>query len=100
MGQVYSNGYLKDNIITAADRVIKIIAAHGINGHAAALRWAAHHSKLDANSGDAVIIAASSVAQLHTNIDAIEEGPLPDEVVQAMNGIHGDVAGSEFPYHF
>ena len=100
MGQLYASGYLKDNIIAAVDRVVELIAAHGISGHAAALRWLAHHSQLDAKFGDAVIVAASSVAQLHSNFDAIEQGPLPAEVADAMESIYGEVAGTEFSYHY
>ncbi|KAK3056005.1 hypothetical protein LTR09_003239 [Extremus antarcticus] len=99
IGQTYAKGYLKDNITAAVDRVIELVEKHGINGHAAALRWTVHHSKLEAERGHAVIIAASNVAQLNSNFDFIEQGPLPDEVLEAINRVHGEVAGSGFPYH-
>jgi hypothetical protein len=49
-------------------------------------------SKLEADLGEAMIIAASSVAQLSPNSDFLDQGPLPAEV-------HSEVVGTEFPYH-
>jgi aflatoxin B1 aldehyde reductase len=100
MGAHYSSGYLKDNILAAVDEVIDLVTKHGINGHAAALRWVVYHSQLRFDLGDAVLIAASSVAQLESNFGFIKAGPLPAELVDAINNVYGKVAGSEFPYHF
>ena len=100
MGQQYASGYLKDNIIAEIDGVIELVAAYGIKGHAAALRWTVYHSQLRPELGDAIIIAASSVAQLNSNFDYIEQGPLPTEIVDAFGRVDNEVAGSEFPYHF
>ncbi|OAG45070.1 hypothetical protein AYO21_00418 [Fonsecaea monophora] len=98
-GKVYASVYLKPNIEAATDRAIGLVAKHGINGHAAALRWTVYHSTLKEEFRDAVIIAASSVAQLNSNIDMIEQGPLPGEVVDAMETLYKEVEGTEFPYH-
>ena len=100
MGQLYASGYLKDNIIAAVDRVIEQLAKHNINGYGAALRWTIYHSKLEAGLGDAVVIAASSVAQLMLNLSFIDEGPLPTEVANAFGKVYGEIEGSEFPYHY
>ena len=50
-----------------------------------ALRWMVHHSKLDAGSGDAVIIGVSNAEHLEENLEDLEKGPLPDEVVECLN---------------
>jgi aflatoxin B1 aldehyde reductase len=51
-----------------------------------ALRWVVHHSKLRTTNGnDGIIIGISSVDQLENNLDNLEKGPLPDEVVQALD---------------
>jgi aflatoxin B1 aldehyde reductase len=52
-----------------------------------ALRWCVHHSKLNAADGgkDGVIIGASSIGQLENNITDLEKGPLPEDVVQALD---------------
>lgn len=47
-----------------------------------ALRWIQHHSKL--RSSDGVIIGASNITQLEENIKDAEKGPLPEEVVEAV----------------
>jgi aflatoxin B1 aldehyde reductase len=51
----------------------------------AALRWLVHHSKLDSDRGDAIIIGASSIAHLQHNLSAVKQGPLPQQVVEAIN---------------
>ena len=99
MGQAYASGYLKENIIATVDRAIALVEKHEINGHATALRWTVYHSKLEANLGDAIIVAASSVAQLESNLEYIKQGPLPLDVSEAMDKIYGEIAGSEFSYH-
>ncbi|KAF7316049.1 Aldo-ket-red domain-containing protein [Mycena indigotica] len=49
------------------------------------LRWVAHHSKLQREHGDAIIIGASNIGQLKSNLDDLEKGPLPDDVVEALD---------------
>lgn len=60
-----------------------------------ALRWVAHHSALrvggvDYGKGkgkgdDGIIIGVSSQAQLEANLKDLEKGPLPEEVVKALD---------------
>jgi aflatoxin B1 aldehyde reductase len=94
--------YVRPSITDAADKIVEEAAKHGIKGHAAALRWTAYHSILSAEHGDAVIIGASSIEQLRSNLDVIEQGPLPDDVVAAFAVLHEEVNGLEegVPYHF
>lgn len=70
-------------------------AKHNISGHAAALRWTAYHSVLDASLGDAIIIGASTLEQLKENLDIIEAGPLPEELAQAVGDIYQHVGDVE-----
>jgi len=60
---------------------------HGLTGHAASLRWAIHHSALSGEQGDGVIIGASKVEQLKENLEICDAGPLPEEVVETINGV-------------
>ena len=48
-----------------------------------ALRWLQHHSVLTPQDG--IILGASSAAQLQQNLEDSEKGPLPDEVVKALD---------------
>lgn len=69
--------------------------AHGISGHAAALRWTAFHSILDEKLGDAIILGASIVDQLKQNLDILDEGPLPQEVADTIEGVYSHVGDAE-----
>ncbi|KAK4039723.1 NADP-dependent oxidoreductase domain-containing protein [Parachaetomium inaequale] len=99
LGGKYSEFYVKPSITAATDKAVAVAAQHDIGGHAAALRWTAHHSILSAEHGDSVIVGASSVEQLKANLDMIEQGPLPQDVVAALEAIHAEV-GDEASYHF
>lgn len=48
-----------------------------------ALRWCQHHSILGV--GDGVILGASSAAQLKQNCEDSEKGPLPQDIVDALD---------------
>ncbi|KOC12435.1 aldo/keto reductase [Aspergillus flavus AF70] len=69
----------------AALEIIQAAAQkHGLTVAECAYRWLVHHSVLDKKHGDALIIGASSVKQLEGNLADSEKGPLPEDVVQAM----------------
>ncbi|XP_028303427.1 aflatoxin B1 aldehyde reductase member 3 [Gouania willdenowi] len=51
----------------------------------AAMRWMYHHSQLKGDHGDGVIIGMSSMEQLQQNLEAAEEAPLEQRVVQAFD---------------
>lgn len=57
----------------------------GLTTAEAALRWVNHHSLMKRENGDAVIIGASSAAQLEENLTNLEKGPLPEEMVKAFD---------------
>jgi aflatoxin B1 aldehyde reductase len=44
-----------------------------------------YHSNLDSDRDDAIIIGASSIAHLQHNLSAVKQGPLPQQVVDAIN---------------
>lgn len=84
--------------MAATEKALEVASRYGISGHAAALRWTAHHSVLNEKYGDAIIIGASSLEQLESNLDMIEQGPLPDDVVGALEAAYEEI-GDEIPYH-
>lgn len=95
LGAKYSQDYFHDFLFAAADVVKEAAAVYGISGHAAALRWTTWHSDLQADLGDAIIIGASSQAQLEENLDILEQGPLPDPLIQVIEGVWEDVRDFE-----
>lgn len=99
VGELYAAAYLKPSIITAAEKALQVATEHGVGGHAMALRWTMHHGILDAAYGDGVIIGASSLGQLDANLDAVEAGPLPDEVVSALEALYEEIGDDQAAYH-
>ncbi|KAI1775464.1 NADP-dependent oxidoreductase domain-containing protein [Hypoxylon cercidicola] len=100
VGSMYAEFYLKPSIMAAADNAVAVASKYGISGHAAALRWAACHSVLEKAHGDSIILGVSSSKQLDSNIDAIEQGPLPEDVVAAFEDMYGKIdKENEVSYH-
>jgi aflatoxin B1 aldehyde reductase len=92
--------YRNPAVEKATDTAVELAAKSGLTGHAAALRWTIYHSILKPEFGDAVIIGASSNAQLTENLNIIEQGPLAKEVVDAFDGVYAHLGDSQPPYHF
>ena len=95
LGAKYAGDYFHDPLFAAAEIVRQQAARYGITGHAAALRWTTWHSELGAEFGDSVIIGASKIAQLSENLDILEQGPLPEPLVETINGVWEDVKSFE-----
>lgn len=100
LGGFYSALYLKPSIEAATENVLAVAGKHSISGHAAALRWTVYHSALDAKYGDSIIIGASTIDQVHSNLDIAEAGPLPDDVAVAFDALYKEVGADEIPYAF
>ncbi|KAM3558369.1 hypothetical protein ARSEF4850_004638 [Beauveria asiatica] len=66
----------------------------GLSAAEMAYRWMAHHSALEGEKGDALIIGASSPEQLEESLVGIERGPLSDEACAGIQQIWETVAGA------
>lgn len=84
LGAKYSNDYFHDPMFTAGESVQQHARQYGISGHAIGLRWIVWHSQLDAECGDGVVIGASSLKQLEENLEILEQGPLPPELLKVI----------------
>jgi len=82
---MYQARYFKDNYFQAIEIIRPVAEKYSVTLLEIALRWMIHHSLLDYASGDGVIIGCSSLAQLESNLNDFEKGPLPDEVVNALD---------------
>ena len=100
VGQLYQNIYYSDALLKFSDQYQALAASHGLDPHEVSLRWIIHHSKLSEEHGDAVIIGATSDAQLTTNIDALEAGPLPNEVANKIEAMFETVREVTAPLAF
>lgn len=63
----------------------KACEKHNLGSTECSLRWLVHHSLLSGTHGDGIILGASKLPHLVANIEACEGGPLPDDVVCAMD---------------
>ncbi|KIY69966.1 Aldo/keto reductase [Cylindrobasidium torrendii FP15055 ss-10] len=82
-GQMYRARYLNEGYMKAIQLVKDVADKHGLRLTEVALRWCQHHSKLTPEDG--VILGASSVKQLKDNVDDSAKGPLPEDIVAALD---------------
>ncbi|KAF2162250.1 hypothetical protein M409DRAFT_27254 [Zasmidium cellare ATCC 36951] len=86
-GANYRKRYFQDATFEALRLIEPVVEKHNLTLIETALRWVVHHSKLEIKSGDkdGIIIGVSSQAQLEGNLEALEKGPLPEEVVKVLD---------------
>lgn len=80
----YLNRYWKTQYFDAINGIVDACKSADIKPAAAALRWLKHHSALSNDKGDGIILGASSQKHLEQNLEALNQGPLPDEVISAL----------------
>lgn len=86
MGAMYRKRYFKDSTFEALRIIEPVVEKHGLTLVETALRWVIHHSALKVKDGnDGLIIGVSSISQLESNLKDVEKGPLPQEVVDALD---------------
>lgn len=85
-GKMYRDRYFSEPTFEALAIVEPVVKQHNLTMLETALRWCVHHSKLKVLDGnDGIIIGVSSVDQLEANLNDLEKGPLPEEVVAALD---------------
>src|SRR5580700_5154038 len=84
-GKLYRDRYWNDAYFDALAEIHRSCEGHALDTVSVALRWLVHHSQLDAERDDGVIIGASSLEHLRHNLTAVTEGPLPTEVLAAID---------------
>lgn len=87
LGEGYREMYFHDRNFQAVKLISEEAKKHDITMLQAALRWMVHHSPLEVrnNGPDGIIIGVSSEKQLRENLEAIEQGPLPKELVDKLD---------------
>ncbi|KAG6807139.1 hypothetical protein H0H92_008649, partial [Tricholoma furcatifolium] len=84
-GKNYRQRYWNDAYFEALSIIRKAAEAHNLTLPEIALRWISHHSLLKREHGDSVLIGASSLKHIEQNLLDLEKGPLPDDVVKALD---------------
>lgn len=85
MGMSARQQYDRKEMHDVINHLSTVLEPVGITKVEAALRWLCFHSKL--NDGDGVILGASKLVQLKQNVESIKNGPLPEDIVSAMNAL-------------
>ncbi|KAK9478627.1 NADP-dependent oxidoreductase domain-containing protein, partial [Lipomyces japonicus] len=90
LGSNYQSRYFRDGYWSALDIIQPVVEKNNLTLLEVALRWLVHHSILklgsaDSLKGDGIIIGVSSLSQLDADLDAIEKGPLPQDVVDVLD---------------
>jgi aflatoxin B1 aldehyde reductase len=98
-GRMYRDRYWSDDYISTLRSLHAVCAQFDIDAISAALRWLVHHSKLDSDRDDAIIIGASSIAHLQHNLSAVKQGPLPRPVLDAINSA-SELVRPHWPSYF
>lgn len=84
-GQLHRGRYWNDAMFDALDILRPVARKYNLTESECGLRWLAHHSQMKKDLGDAVIVGASSTKHLEENLIALEQGPLPQEVIEAID---------------
>ena len=84
-GKLYRDRFWNDAYLDALTEIHRSCEGHGLDAISVALRWLIHHSQLNAERNDGVIIGASSLEQLRHNLTAVTEGPLPTDILTAID---------------
>ncbi|GAM82171.1 hypothetical protein ANO11243_001500 [Dothideomycetidae sp. 11243] len=85
-GTLYRNRYFKDATFDALRMIEPVVEKHNLTLIETALRWVVHHGKLNVLDGnDGIIIGVSNMGQLEGNLKDIEKGPLPEDVLKALD---------------
>jgi len=86
-GEMYRQRYFKDATFEALSVIEPVVQKHNLTLLETAFRWLTHHSELNIKDGgnDGIIIGVSSEQQLVQNLKDLEKGPLPEEVLKALD---------------
>lgn len=103
LGPIYRSMYFNDSNFKALELIGSAAKKYNLSMVEVALRWCAHHSKLrtNGNGNDGVVIGVSKLEQLKENVLDLKKGPLPQEVVDALEQAWVVTKGvSPDPWHF
>jgi aflatoxin B1 aldehyde reductase len=93
-GTVARGRYWNDAYFDALETIDTAAKKDTLTSAEIALRWLKYHSRLSQDLGDAIIVGASRVGHLESNLQDLEKGPLPDEVVTAVEDAWSLVKGA------
>ncbi|RPD64667.1 Aldo/keto reductase [Lentinus tigrinus ALCF2SS1-7] len=85
MGMAYRARYWNEPHFNALSKIEAVAQKHNLTMAEIALRWVSHHSLMERQFGDSVLIGASSTKHIEQNLIDLEKGPLPEEVLKVLD---------------
>ena len=83
---MYRDRYFRNATFDSLQLIEPVLQKHNVTLLETALRWCVHHSAFKVMDGnDGVVLGVSSLKQLDGNLQALEKGPLPGEVVPVLD---------------
>ncbi|RDW69223.1 hypothetical protein BP6252_08243 [Coleophoma cylindrospora] len=98
-GPVHRARYWNDVYFESLGLLKSAAESHGMTLAQASLRWLKHHSMLKQDLGDAIIIGASNIKHLEENLSDLEQGPLPEDMLELFQEAWANCKGSAAKYH-
>ncbi|EMC93365.1 hypothetical protein BAUCODRAFT_26667 [Baudoinia panamericana UAMH 10762] len=92
LGGMYRSMYNKPAYLEALAQWEQIAKDEGCSRAELAYRWVKYNSPLKAEHGDAIIFGASSYEQLEQTLQGLNNGPLSDKAVKAIDGVWETIA--------
>lgn len=83
-GALHRGRYWNEEYFDGLDIIRAAADKHRLGLAEVALRWIEHHSMMKREKDDAIIVGASSVKHLEENLADLERGPLPEDVLEAL----------------
>lgn len=84
-GRAFRRRYWNDAYFDALEGLRAVSKHFDLTEAECALRWLVHHSKLEGVLGDAIIVGASSVEHLESNLVDLNKDELLEEVVRVLD---------------
>ena len=94
----YRGRYWKKSFFDAVELIRAAAERHGLTTVEATYRWLAYHSMLSGARGDAILIGASKLSHLRQNLETVQAGPLPEDVVEAFERAWSTAKGDSPEY--
>jgi aflatoxin B1 aldehyde reductase len=91
LGDYVRKQYSKPGLERLLEQIHSIAEKEGVTGHDIAIRWLLHHSMLDGEKGDGIVIGARTAEQLEGTLGICAQGPLSEEVRALVDGCWEEV---------
>lgn len=100
VGQLYNGYYNKESHHKALATLKEAAKKHSTTISDVALRWLNHHSALKRAHNDGIITGGKNIDRIETTLKSLEQGPLPQDLVDLIEQTWKSIRHDAAPYHF